>query len=101
MNAGKEMLGRRSCWTWVAAKMPAPNRPTTASTTTAPSLRDSRVIRYMAGSPPTFNAVEVLHQEQAEMPELGELGRLEYRSALRLSLRRIPAHDANARQAAL
>src|SRR5205085_779475 len=48
-NAGSEMSGRRSCWTWVAANTPAPNRIATASSTTVFRRREKRVRRLMVG----------------------------------------------------
>src|SRR5260370_8743629 len=45
MTAGTEMSGRRSCWTWVAAKIPAPKSRTTPRRTTTPSRRESRVTK--------------------------------------------------------
>src|ERR1700704_4786732 len=101
MKAGKVMLGSRSCCNWVAAKIPAPNRPTTASTTTAPSLRESRVMRYMAGSGLPFGFIQVLDQEEAEMPKLGKLVRGQPSGAFGLPLASVSLNGLHPHQARL
>src|ERR1700720_2750242 len=97
MTAGTEMSGRRSCCTWVAAKMPAPNSSATPNRTTTPRRSDRRVMNATGSAP--FSVAEVLDQEQAQVSKLDQLVRGEPLCNAGLLRRCVPAHRVDSLQA--